>query len=772
MRTRRVTRTTIAIAIAATGFLLEMERHAHAQGAPPPPSDIPPPTDVPPASGPPDAPPPTDQASAPTTGVAADDAAPPPSKKAARDDVAEVRVIGSKADSLQKTPGSGTIISQKDLQRAQPVDTAEMLRRVPGVQVRQEYGGGNRIDISIRGLEGGRSRRVLLLEDGIPVSINPYSEPDMYYAPVIERYRGIEVVKGSGNILFGPQTLAGTINFLTLAPPDTQRAAVDVDVGTYGYVRGYANYGDRLGDARYVVQVLHRRGDGFRDLAFDSTDILGKLAVPTGADGTAMIKIGYHRDDAASDDIGLTAAMYAAEPRRRALSPASHLVLDRYDLSVTHEQRFTDHVKLKTLAYAYRTDRIWRRQDYTRSPSRGEGYAYVAGDTNTPGGAIFFRDANTVLDRTYDVIGLEPRFEIKVRTGPVAHTIDTGGRVLRETAAYEQRSGGYAETYAGSLDFEEKHSGTAFAAYLQDKIAFADNLIVTPGIRVEHLEFNRVVLRQLEGGSPKDVFVEGKKTINGIVPGIGMVYGTKQLNVFGGLHVGFAPPRVTSSISARGISSDVGADKSLNYEVGTRTMPSKWSRLEATGFLSNFSNQVIVATGPAAGENNLTDAGSTNLFGLESAGLVSFDKALKWPTVVEVGARYTFSRATFRHGPNAGNLLPYAPLHNFNANLDVEHPSGFGGQVAYSFTGAQYTDAANNVAEDVTGIVGRLDPRHIVDATLRFKHKPSGLTFRLTAKNLLDAQYIIARRPEGIFAGAFRQIIFGVRWDWDGAKRD
>src|SRR5439155_18611980 len=111
----------------------------------------------------------------------------------------------------------------------QPVDSAEMLRRVPGVQVRQEYSGGSRIDISIRGLESGRSRRVLLLEDGVPLARNHYSEPDMNYAPAIERYRAIEVVKGSGNILFGPQTLAGTINFVTLAPPDKPTVVVDAD---------------------------------------------------------------------------------------------------------------------------------------------------------------------------------------------------------------------------------------------------------------------------------------------------------------------------------------------------------------------------------------------------------------------------------------------------------------------------------------------------------------------------------------------------------------
>ena len=283
----------------------------------------------------------------------------------------EVHVIGTRADALQRVPGSGTVIGAKDLERAQPVDAAEMLRRVPGVQVRQEYGGGNRLDISIRGLEGGRSRRVLVLEDGMPMALNPYSEPDMYFGPPIERYRGIEVVKGSGNILFGPQTLVGTVNFLTLAPPEKQTVVVDADAGTFGYFRGLARYGDRTGDVRYVVQAVHRSGDGFRALPFSSTNALAKVAIPTGRDGEAMLKLGVHHDDAASDDIGLTSAMYRANPKPDSLSPLSHLELGRYDVALTHEQRLSSATRLKTLVYAYRTDRIWRRQDYTRAPAAG-----------------------------------------------------------------------------------------------------------------------------------------------------------------------------------------------------------------------------------------------------------------------------------------------------------------------------------------------------------------------------------------------------------------
>lgn len=708
-------------------------------------------SDPPPAPDPPSSDPP------------ATDAAPAPVQR----EPAEVRVIGSKADSLQRIPGSGTIITKKDLERAAPLDLAEMLRRVPGVQARQEYGGGGRLDISVRGLDAGRSRRILILEDGIPLSINPYAEPDMYYAPPVERMRGIEVVKGSGNILFGPQTLAGTINFLTITPPDHRSVAADVDVGSYGYLRGLANYGDSYGGVRYIVQVLHRRGDGFRDQGFQSTNGLAKIAFETGADGEATLKLGFHRDESGSEDVGLTRDMYLREPRRATLSPSSRLVLDRFDASLTHEQRFSADTKLKTLLYGYTTDRIWRRQQYTRSASAQEDYERIVGDTTTPGGAIYFNRNNRILDRSYAVIGLEPRFEHRMKTGPVGHTLEFGGRVLRESAHYQDRRGSYPESFAGEARFEEKHSGVAFAAYVQDRIALRDDLLITPGIRVEHFTAKRTILRRENGTDSQDVFLEGGSDANGIIPGVGIVYGTKKAHVFGGLHLGFAPPRFGSAVSVAGVPQGVSAEKSLNYELGTRVAPAPWLRSELTGFLSTYSNQVIANTTVDVGDTtSLSDAGATNIYGFETGHALLLGKLAGIESAVDLGVRYTYSRATFRYGRNAGNLLPYAPEHSFNTNVDVELKSGWGGQVLYRYTGPQFSDEANTVTEDVTGRIGRIDGYSVIDATVHFHHRPSGLTFRLTGKNLLDSDYVVARRPEGIFTGGYQQILFGVRWAW------
>jgi len=763
------------LAASAAALLALTSAVARAQPPPAPaPSAAPAPSTDPNGAAPPgDANAPPGGASAPPGDAAGAPAGEPTAAAAAgasaKEGPVEVRVIGDKADSLQKVPGSGTVVTRQEIQRADPYNMAEMLRRVPGVQVREEFGGGQRLDISVRGLEAGRSRRVLVLEDGVPISLNPYAEPDLYYAPPVERMRGIEVVKGSGSILFGPQTIGGVVNFLTLAPEDRQRAAVDFEGGNLGYMRGLAMYGDSFHGVRHVTQVLYRRGNGIRDEAFEQTDIFSKVAFDTSDHGEATLKLGFHDDSADSDDVGLTRQMYKDTPDRPTLAPYGHLHLRRYDVSFIHEERISDDVKLRTLAYAYDTNRIWRRQDYQRVPIPGTPYDRIVGDPTLPYGAIYFEKTDTILDRDYQVAGIEPRVEARTTTGSVGHTFDFGARLLSETAHYQQRAGSSPISYSGSLEAEEKHRTLAVAGYVQDRLAFRDDLLVTPGLRLEHAEFHRAILRQNQGAGAQDVNIEGDTSASGVIPGVGMIYGTRKAHVFGGLHVGWAAPRVTSSISPKGTPAQVSAERSINYEIGTRVTPTKWLHAETTGFLSDFQNQVVLNTSQDLGATE-TDAGNTRHFGVEGGTTLGIGRLFGWPTLVDVGARYTFARAVFVGGPYGGNLLPYAPLHNFNANFDVEHRSGLGGQVAYAFTSSQFSDSQNTIAEDATGRVGILPAHHIVDATAHWHQRATGLTFRLTVKNALNDLYIIARRPEGIFAAGFRQVMFGVRWDWEAKQ--
>jgi Fe(3+) dicitrate transport protein len=75
---------------------------------------------------------------------------------------------------------------------------------VPGVHVVDEDALGVNLNIGARGLDPRRSSRTLLLEDGMPIHLAPYSDPSAHYHPPSERVERLEVLKGSGQVVHGP----------------------------------------------------------------------------------------------------------------------------------------------------------------------------------------------------------------------------------------------------------------------------------------------------------------------------------------------------------------------------------------------------------------------------------------------------------------------------------------------------------------------------------------------------------------------------------------
>jgi len=103
------------------------------------------------------------------------------------------------------------------------------------VNVRDEEGLALRPNIGIRGLNPTRSSKTLLLEDGLFVTYAPYGDNATYYHPPIERFASVEVVKGAGQIGYGPVTVGGVVNYITPAPPARPTANVRLGLGNRDY---------------------------------------------------------------------------------------------------------------------------------------------------------------------------------------------------------------------------------------------------------------------------------------------------------------------------------------------------------------------------------------------------------------------------------------------------------------------------------------------------------------------------------------------------------
>ena len=125
----------------------------------------------------------------------------PAKPKAGAELLGEVKVIGSK-EKIREIAGSAAYLDEKEIQTHNYDDINRILKHVPGVYVREEDGFGLFPNISLRGVDPGRSSKTTLMEDGILTAPATYSAPEAYYSPTSNRMKAIEVLKGSSQIQF------------------------------------------------------------------------------------------------------------------------------------------------------------------------------------------------------------------------------------------------------------------------------------------------------------------------------------------------------------------------------------------------------------------------------------------------------------------------------------------------------------------------------------------------------------------------------------------
>ena len=673
----------------------------------------------------------------------------------------EVLIGGAKADTLKKNAGSGTVITEKEIQAAQPESTGELLRRVPGLQVRQEDPMGLRLNLGVRGLSPTRSRLVLVEEDGVPVVVSPYGEPELYYMTSTERIQQLDVVKGSDVLRYGPQTVGAVIRLHTFEPTEKPSWFVSGTGGTRDFGEGLARYSDTYKDVGYVAQAFYKAGAGYRGMSFHAADAFAKANFATGTHGELHAKIAFHSDDSKTTYTGLTDYLYRQNPRANTVAPDDHFGIQRYEASLQHEQHLGRDTVLRTSLFAYHMDLAQRLQDFDRSRLPAIDYVRIA----DPSG-MFFRNTTSLRDRAYDVAGLSTEIDTRFLTGDVVHHADVGARVIGDHARRKLSMGQFPTADSGDLLTDDATTILGLSGWAEDQIALRDYLVVTPAFRVEHSESSKTTHRISDDTqAPHDVDLTGHSSSTGLMPGLGFALGSADLAAFSSLYVGYSAPRVSQSILPGGQDANLDAERSNNYELGVRGRLGKWFRAEADTFFIHFNNQ-LVSNNPLSGNTSeFVNGGKTRHFGAEATVTTRIGAVLDLPIDVDLGAHYTFVRSRFAGGTFDGKAIPYSPAHTATFTLDAgQRNGGLSGQVALSYIGQQYTDEQNTVATGPTGLDGQINPYTTLDLGARYFHPRTGLHFGLSVKNVLDKVYVSDRLPNGIFTAGFRQVFGTISW--------
>lgn len=696
-------------------------------------------------------------------------------------------LLMTKQTASNNITGSSTYISPKELEVFNHTDASLALRNVPGIQIQQEDGFGLRPNIGLRATGVERSAKITIMEDGILAAPAPYIAPAAYYFPSIGRMEGIEIVKGSSQIQYGPFTTGGAINFISAIIPENLSGNVNMNYGsfnTFNILAKTGMQGERFG---FVIQSFNQESDGFKVLSnggptgFNKSDYLLKFRYQTLATAKIQqqltVKLSQTSEESNETYLGLSNSDYNESPYQRYSASQLDLMTSRQQhASLHHQLSWSKRTSLSTTIYNQTFTRNWYKLNhFTDSAGDKIGLSQVI--QNESRGLDILRGANTLdgelvwlraNNRNYYSRGIQSEFNHKFGLrNHRFHHLQIGARLHQDQIDRFQWEDGYnmennalqlvAKGAPGS-ESNRVETATAFSGYVNYRIV-SRKLEIKPGLRLENID----MLREDYGKSdPNRQGTDLKTRTNNnfiVLPGVGVHYSlADNKEVFAGVHRGFAPS---------GSQTGASAETSINYELGFN-LNELLTNAQIVGFVSSYDNLLgsdLNAVG-GSGTGDLFNGGNSLAYGIEFLATTSklLSKSNKFNLPITVG--YTFTQAQFNSSFNSsfdpwgdvleGDFLPYLAAHQANVQLRLEH-ARFNININTKYTDAMRLQAGQEALSSVEVIPASL----FLDLSVNYNLNPR-IQAQLSIINLGDNNVVISSRPHGLRPALPRMLRLGL----------
>lgn len=174
------------------------------------------------------------------------------------------------------SPGTVTIIRPDDYKGEQKT-LPELLKQVPGVNVRELNGKGQYTTVSVR---GSTAAQVGVFVDGVLFNLGGDAAADISTIPV-QNVERIEVYRGYIPARFGGTYIGGVINIVTKRPTK-ENIAASIGQSSFGGYKGSLQIDAPLGNGSLMVGVNREQSDGdFKYKNMDVTDETKEWAAKT-----------------------------------------------------------------------------------------------------------------------------------------------------------------------------------------------------------------------------------------------------------------------------------------------------------------------------------------------------------------------------------------------------------------------------------------------------------------------------------------------------------
>ena len=675
--------------------------------------------------------------------------------------IESVSIIGTKADA-RKIAGSGTVISNEDLQKTIDTDIHKILSAVPGVFFRTEDGYGLRPNISIRGTSLDRSSKITIMEDGVLVAPAPYTSASAYYFPTTGRIHGVEVLKGPSAITQGPSTIGGALNLISTPIPTEGKGQFVQELGDNGMMRTHAVLGGDNGTFGAMVEVHEHSTDGFDSIAnvggdtgFDKSDLLAKFRYTSGNHEVALKMLDL---DESSDQtyVGLSQYSFQQNPRRRyGMTQYDQMNNDGEQQSITYKGSFGN---VDVIATSWSNDyhRDWFKVD---KANNGKAFGISNGINNVIDAANNGNaDAQGILDGTRAVevkLKHNNRFygnegiQFQLSTDIGNHSVTFGYRDMED---YESRLQNYecfdqsadgknsalspcSTGWTGSNNRLRETDATSY--FVQDTITM-DKLSLTLGYRSE--DYDKVENRWSDAKPTrtiKDAKYNNKKSSGDYsTTGFGATYDVSEnLKLVAGFHQGMSPV----------FNGD--AEEADNMELGFRYNKGR-TAVEVIYFASDYANLVAECKNSSGSDCDAGDTfsgGEVDVSGLEiDASWVVQSNTVNYPIAIT----YTSTDATFDNSFDSdyfgvvasGDDVPYIPSSVLAISAGFITESGWSGYMRMADHGSSCSTAACGTYENI-------EAYSYIDLSLR-KRVNENLDVYGVLENVTDNEDIAARAPK------------------------
>lgn len=684
--------------------------------------------------------------------------------------------------------GTGTSISARHLKQLNYTDINRIVSSVAGVNVQEEDGFGLRPNIGMRGSGSTRSSKITLMEDGILISPAPYAAAAAYYFPTMGRMQGIEILKGTAQIPYGPNTTGGAVNLISAQFTKGPSAQLWMEAGSFGTSVTHARYSNHSKGFSYLAEYFRYASDGFKTLdgpfnsGFDKSDYLIKLGYQWGEKWKQNIQAKLSKTDEVSNEsyLGVTLSDFNKAPYHRYSASQIDQFEGRHEhMSLRYSAISRTGFEISVVAYRSLFHRNWYKLDKAVDTSgkavgiasvvaSEDGYPFLLGvlrGQNDLAGGLQVKANN----RDYYSEGVQANFGYRIGKGSGRQYIHGGVRLHRDgldrfqwTDVYSMNSGRMIATSFGVPGTESNLllDAKAISGFAQYDIS-AGKWQLNPGIRYEHIR-----IEELNFGK-KDPERTGKDEVdrnNGnqvVLPGMGFKrkFGSSW-SMMGGIHRGFTPSSVDSGALP---------ELSINGEMGFQLNRAGYS-VKAVAFHTGYDNLLTTdaASTGGSGSTKTYNGGKAQSYGLElEGGFVAYTNTTV-NVKVPVQLTYTFTQSEFLSNFNStfegwgtikkGDEVPYVAKHQVNLLLSMFSRYGM---LTFNnrLTGPVRTIAGQGALTE-TNSIGTI---FLTDLNFQFNVNPS-TRLLLGINNLWNNSYLASAWPAGYRPGMPRYVHGGVRF--------